>query len=162
MTKTGIIVKTILAPIIVSPGAGKDLHAFGNILTVMLSGEQTGNQLSVMCEVTPPGGGPPMHLHQREDEIFLVIEGCISYCVNGKWTEVEPGGMAYLPRGVPHTFRNVGETPSRHWIITTPSGFEVFFSRCAEEFAKATVPDMGRIIEIFSEHGLALMEGEQK
>ena len=154
--------KTTLTPTIVRPGEGKDLHAFGNVLTVMLGGDQTGNQLSVMSEVTPPGGGPPPHVHHREDEIFLVIEGRISYCVNDKWMEAEPGGVVYLPRGVPHTFRNVGESPSRHWIITTPSGFEIFFSRCAAEFAKATGPDMGRIIEIFSEHGLALMEGEQK
>jgi mannose-6-phosphate isomerase-like protein (cupin superfamily) len=150
-----------LTPIIVPPSAGKELNAFGNLLTVMLDGQQTGNQLSVMFEVTPPGGGPPLHVHHREDEIFLGIDGRTSYFVNGEWTEVEPGGVVYLPRGTSHTFRNVGETPSRHWIITTPSGFEVFFSRCADEFAKPAPPDMGRIAEIFSEHGITLLEGEQ-
>ena len=153
--------KSTLTPTIVQPGIGKNLHAFGNILTVILSRDQTGNQLSVMSEVTPPGGGPPMHVHHREDEIFLIVEGRMSCCVNDEWTEVQPGGVVYLPRGTPHTFRNVGETPSRHWIITTPSGFEVFFSRCADEFAKAGGPDMGRIAEIFSEHGITLLEGER-
>jgi uncharacterized cupin superfamily protein len=114
-----------------------------------------------MYEVTPPGGGPPLHVHHREDEIFLVADGRISYCINDEWTEVEPGGVVCLPRGTAHSFRNVGETPSRHWIITRPSGFEVFFSRCADEFAKATPPDMERISEIFSEHGITLLEGGQ-
>jgi len=43
-------------PVIVQPGSGKDLHAFGNVLFVMLSGEQTSGLLSAMEELTPPGG----------------------------------------------------------------------------------------------------------
>jgi len=70
--------------IIIPASAGKELHAFGNILTVMLDRKQTGNQLSVMFEVTPPGGGPPLHVHRREDEVCLVIDGRISYCVSGE------------------------------------------------------------------------------
>jgi quercetin dioxygenase-like cupin family protein len=152
---------TDLSPIIVQPGEGKELHAFGNVMSVMLGGGQTGNSLTICSEVTPPGGGPPLHVHNREDEIFLVIEGRISYFANGGWTEVGPGGVVYLPRGAVHCFRNVGETPSRHWVITTPSGFEVFFSRCADEFAKGGPPDMGRIGEIFGEHGIRMVEDEQ-
>jgi len=152
---------TSLNPLIVQPGQGKELHAFGNVMSVMLGGEQTGNSLTICSEVTPPGGGPPVHVHTREDEIFLVIEGRISYFANEMWTEVGPGGVVYLPRGSVHCFRNIGETPSRHWVITTPSGFEVFFARCADEFGKGGPPDMGRIAEIFSEHSILMVDVEK-
>jgi len=145
-------------PIIVQPGMGQDLHAFGNVLTVMLSGAQTGGALSIMVEITPPGGGPPLHVHSREDEIFMVIEGRIQYFTAGQWSEVGPGGVVYLPRGAAHTYRNVGATPSRHWIITSPSGFEDFFAACAAEFAMPGGPDEARILEIHHEHGIELLK----
>jgi len=147
-----------LNPLIVQPGAGTDLHAFGNVLTVMLSGSQTGGTLSVMTEQTPPSGGPPYHVHSREDEIFIVIEGRIRYFTAGQWTEVGPGGVVYLPRGAAHTYRNVGATPNRHWIITAPSGFERFFAAGAAEFAEPSGPDEHRILEIHHQHGIELLK----
>jgi quercetin dioxygenase-like cupin family protein len=149
--------KTQLKPTIVQPGMGQELHAFGDVLTVLLGGDQTGGTLTVMSDVTPPGGGPPLHVHHGEDELFLVIEGQISYFVDGNWTEVGVGGAVYLPRGAVHTYKNVGTTPSRHWILTTPSGFETFFARCADEFAKPDGPNMDRIVEIHQEHNIDLI-----
>ncbi len=145
-------------PAILQPEMGTDLHAFGNVLSVMLRSEQTGGLISVMVETTPPGGGPPLHVHSREDEIFLVIEGQISYCVDGNWTEVRPGGVVYLPRGAAHCYHNSGMIPSRHWIITLPYGFEQFFASCAQQFASDGGPDEKRIVEIHQEYGIELLE----
>jgi quercetin dioxygenase-like cupin family protein len=144
-------------PIIVPAGEGTELRAFGDVLSVLLGGEQTGGMLAVMFDVTPPGGGPPLHVHSKEDELFLVVEGRISYCVEGVWTEVGPGGAVFLPRGSAHCYRNVGTTPSRQWILTTPSGFEQFFARCADEFAKPGGPDRSRIVEICRNQGIELL-----
>jgi quercetin dioxygenase-like cupin family protein len=149
---------TLSKPIIVQPGAGNELHAFGDVLSVLLGGDQTGGTLSVMLDVTPPGAGPPPHVHANEDELFLVVEGRISYFVEGRWTEVGVGGAVYLPRGSVHCYRNVGATPSRQWILTTPSGFERFFARCADEFARPGGPDMNRIVEISREQGIDYVE----
>jgi quercetin dioxygenase-like cupin family protein len=145
-------------PIIINPGDGKKLQAFGEINTVVLSGGQTGGRLAVMLDTTPPGGGPPLHRHSNEDEIFLVVRGRINYNVEGNWTELGPGGAVFLPRGSVHCYRNIGETPSQHWIITTPSGFENFFERCADEFAKPDGPDMTEIVEISRQHGIEYIE----
>ncbi len=149
-------------PIIVQPGAGKDLD-FGRegIASVMLSGEQTGGTLAVLSCIQQPDTGPPPHVHVNDDELFLVIEGQYSFYVDGRWTEVSGGGAVYFPRGAVHCYRNIGTTPGRHWILTTPSGFERFFARLANEVASPTGPDMNRIVEISREHGITYIDDAQ-
>ena len=130
------------------------LHAFGEEVTILLDGEQTAGKLTMWTEITPPGGGPPPHHHVNEDEAFHVLEGRVAFLSDGEWHEVRPGGAAFMPHGVVHTFKNVGDQPSRMLIMTTPSGFEKFFARCAKEFAKAGGPDVSRIVQIGAEHGI--------
>ena len=139
---------------IVRQNEARVLHAFDEEVTILLDGEHTGGKLTMWTEITPPGGGPPPHYHSNEDEAFHVLQGRVAFLVNGEWREVGPGGTAFMPRGVVHTFKNVGDQPSRMLISTTPSGFEKFFARCAEEFAKPAGPDMPKIIEIGVEHGV--------
>ena len=143
---------------IVQPDEGATLRAFGGTMQILLGGAETGGRLVVGLETTPPGGGPPPHRHRDEDELFLVIEGREEFLADGRWTPVGPGGAVYLPRGTTHTFRNAGDTPSRHWLLVTPSGFERFFAGCAEAFAAAGGPDLARVSALLAEHGIEIAE----
>jgi quercetin dioxygenase-like cupin family protein len=144
-------------PVLVQPEEGTVLHAFGETMTVMLGGGQTAGQLAIISAQTPPGVGPPPHIHTREDEIFLVEEGSVSYFADGEWSAVRPGGAVFLPRNQVHTYRNDGESPSRHWIVTVPSGFESFFGEAAAEFESGGEPDIGRLVEVCAAHGIELL-----
>ena len=130
------------------------LHAFGEEVTILLDGKGTGGKLTMWTEITPPGGGPPPHYHLNEDETFHVLEGRVAFLSGGEWHEVGPGGAAFMPRGVVHTFKNVGGQPSCMLITASPSGFEKFFACCAEEFAKPAGPDMSQITNIGEQHGI--------
>lgn len=143
-------------PVIVQSHEGATLHAFGSAMQILLGGAETGGLLALALETTPPGGGPPPHLHRAEDELFLVLEGREEFLAEGRWTPVGPGGAVFLPRGTAHTFRNAGDAPSRHWVLTTPSGFEHFFAGCADAFAAPGGPDMARVMEMFATHGIEL------
>ncbi|KAB2675594.1 MAG: cupin domain-containing protein [Verrucomicrobia bacterium] len=146
--------KTPLHPVVVLPGTGKVLRAFGDEITVHLGGADTGGEFAMFTDVTPPGGGPPPHYHRNEEEWFLVLEGRVEFFRDGAWGEVPVGTTVFIPRGLVHTFRNCGDTPLKLLIHTKPAGFEVFFGRCADEFAKPGPPDMARIVGIAAEHGI--------
>ena len=139
---------------IVHPQDAPVIAAFGDCATFHLTGEQTGGKYTMFTNVTQPGCGPPPHRHDREDEWFLVLEGRAEFFKDGVWTEVPVGTSVFMERGTVHTFRNIGDTPLKQVIHTSPSGFETFFSRCAGEFNKAGGPDMARIVEISAEHGI--------
>ena len=145
-----------LVPIIVPDGEGPVLEAFGDTMQIKLGAEHTGGAFALGLITTPPGGGPPPHRHRNEDELLLVLEGRYRFLTSGEWTEVGPGGVIFIPRGAIHTYQNIGDTPSRHWVLATPSGFESFFRKCAVVFAEANAgpPNMPRLLNICGEYGI--------
>ena len=145
-------------PTVVPQGTGTVLHAFGDQVTVKLSAAQTGGAFALCEDITPPGGGPPLHYHLHEDELFMLQEGRVRYFLEAEWIDLEPGAVVFAPRKSIHTFRNVGDRPCRQLIMTTPSGFETFFARCATEFARPGGPDLARLADISAEHGIHFVE----
>jgi quercetin dioxygenase-like cupin family protein len=145
-------------PVITRPGEGRVLRAFGDEVTVMLSGEQTGGVFSMVRIVTPPGGGPPPHWHEREEEWFHVLAGRVEFFLEGEWFEVPPGTTAFMPRESRHSYRNIGDCPLVMIVHTAPAGFETFFERCAGVFNAPGGPDMARIVEISAEHGIFYLD----
>jgi len=141
-------------PVVILPGQGRVVEAFGDEVTFLLTGAETGGRFTMFLSVTPPGMGPPPHLHVVDDEWFHVLEGRAEFFKDGGWVEVPPGTSVFIPHGTVHTFRNAGDAPLKQLVHASPSGFEIFFTRCAEQFHQEGGPDMGRIMEIATEHGI--------
>jgi len=141
-------------PVIVAPGEGRVIRAFGSEMVFHLTGAETEGRQMLATIIAPPGDGPPLHYHENEDETFLVQEGRISFYGEGRWREVEPGTIVFAPKRSVHSLKNVGTTTGRILVSASPAGFETFFARCAEVFSRPGAPDMARIIEISAEHGI--------
>src|SRR5215203_6597790 len=137
-----------LHPTFMPPDAGSVLHAFGETVIMHLDSGATGGTLNLWTEITPPGGGPPAHYHEHEDECYAVQEGRVAFFAEERWREFGPGAVVFMPRRQIHAFKNVGETPSRMLLSTTPGGFDRFFARCHDEFKTAAAPDMERILRL--------------
>lgn len=147
-----------IEPVIRPASQGRVLRAFGEEATILLDGAATGGRFTSFMEVTPPTAGPPPHYHEREDEWFHVLEGTVSFFANGQWTDAHPGDEVFVPRQSVHTFKNNTDSPTRMLIHTAPSGFETFFAKAAEQFAKPEGPDMALIIQIAADHGIHFVE----
>jgi quercetin dioxygenase-like cupin family protein len=152
-----VAAEALLAPVVVPPGGGQCIRAFGNALLLKLTGEQTGNAVSLALAEAAPHHGPPLHVHDREDEIFIILEGQYRVFSEGEWSDAGPGSVVFLPRGVAHTFRVESDEPGRHWVITTSGDFGHYFLDCAEVFAVPGPPDAARLGAIGATHGMRIV-----
>jgi quercetin dioxygenase-like cupin family protein len=139
--------------LVIPPDAGRSVAAFGTTAVFKLEGCHTGGALSLGVAETPPGAGPPPHVHRLDDEVFVVLEGELSFLTATGWVPAPRGSVVYAPRGAPHTFRNAGPTTSRHLVLTLPSGFDEFYVRCAELFVPGGPPDPQQLRAIAAEFG---------
>lgn len=120
----------------------------------ILDARATGGAMSIVDSLSPVGSGPPRHVHMAEDETFVMLTGLCRVWIEGEESIKGPGETVFIPRGTEHTFRVIGDEPSRHLVILTPGGFEGFFSDMAK--GQFRIPaDMARIEESAQRHNLA-------
>ena len=108
---------------------------------VLVRSEQSSGRVGVIESLMPPGaGGPPLHKHDF-DEAFYVIDGELTFKLDGELVTVGAGELAFAPGGEPHTFTNRSDAPARFLIVCTPAGFEREFARRAARKDGVDPPD---------------------
>ena len=145
---------------ILNPGQEQAVWVFRELMEFKATGAQTNGSFSLWVDTPLPGYGPPLHVHHREDEAFLVLEGSIAFSDGKHRVEVEPGAWVWVPRGTPHTFKNVGSTARKMVVVATPAGVEGFFLEAgqpAEDRTTPPPPDPERIIEVAARHGTEIV-----
>ena len=115
------------APVLRTPGEGRVIAVVGDVYRFLATGEDTGGKYALWEAIVPPGGGPPPHVHSREEEGFYVLDGEITFTVNGKRVVAMAGTFANMPVGTPHSFKNEGDRPARMLISVAPAGLEGMF-----------------------------------
>jgi quercetin dioxygenase-like cupin family protein len=110
----------------------------------LVPNEVTGGRLSVFQATVPEGFGPPRHIHTREDEVFLVIDGDVSFDIDGDLQFAGPGASVYMPRGVPHTFR-IQSPVARMLGVMTPGAFEELFRNLSVPADERVLPPPGNV-----------------
>ncbi len=138
-----------------SPEA-RPLRIMGEQVYIRLRSSETGGAYSVIEDETPPGGGPPLHVHSYEDESFCVLEGEYEIQIGEEVVRGVPGTWLFAPRGVPHRFKNVSPGTSRLLALFSPGGFEEFFEEvdAAGSEGPPAFPVIVGIAERYGNHAL--------
>jgi quercetin dioxygenase-like cupin family protein len=151
------------APIALAAGEGEALWFLGVLAIIKASTETTAGRVAVIEHLAPRSSGSPLHVHHDEDEWFYVIEGEVTFWVDGEVTVAGAGSFVYGPRDIPHTFSVSSET-ARFLLVTEPSGFEAFVRAVGEPAADLVIPpapteppDVAAMARLAAEHGMEIL-----
>ena len=115
-----------------TPITAEELNFLGSRCRILATSESTDGAYGLvdMIEVAA-GDMPPLHVHHTHDEGFLLLEGRLSLFLPNREIALCPGEFVLAPRGIPHTYQ-VGDSPARWLVLSTPPGFEQFVEDVAE------------------------------
>jgi quercetin dioxygenase-like cupin family protein len=109
------------------PGEGRTVAVVGDVYRFLAMGEDTNGKYALWEAIVPPGGGPPPHIHSREEEGFYILEGEITLQIGDQRLVASAGMFANMPVGTPHSFKNESDKPAKMLISVAPAGLEMMF-----------------------------------
>ena len=116
---------------------------------------ETNGAMFVMENANSAKGGPPRHLHHDVDELFYVLEGEYVVEVGSERFALKAGECVLGPRGIPHAFAFVGQTPGRLLLTFAPAGkMEAFFNSRERRGIKPGLYATAGDAETFREFGM--------
>jgi quercetin dioxygenase-like cupin family protein len=121
---------------VTKPREGRTIAVVGDVYRFLAVGEDTNGKYALWEALVPPGGGPPPHVHSREEEGFYVLEGEVTLQVGGERLVAGAGTFANMPVGTLHSFRNEGNRPARMLISVAPAGLEQMFIEVGQPVAE--------------------------
>jgi quercetin dioxygenase-like cupin family protein len=112
--------------------------------------DSNGSQTVFEVEVPPGARVPAPHSHDAFEETLYTLEGVWTWTIDGVTTEVGPGEVVCIKRGIVHGFENRGDTTAKGLALVSPGVFGPDYFR---EVAEA-IPDPERVAEVMRRHGL--------
>jgi mannose-6-phosphate isomerase-like protein (cupin superfamily) len=104
----------------------------GERYIIRTTSEEVNGAYSVLEVVADPRNGVPMHVHDNEEEHFIILGGKAIVANGNSRVEVGAGSSVTIGKGVPHAWCNPSEaTPLRMLVLFTPGGLEELFRRNA-------------------------------
>jgi quercetin dioxygenase-like cupin family protein len=132
------------------------------LMVPRVTGDQSAGSFSLIEQHLPEGSVTPLHVQPGEDETFHVLDGRLTFHLDGAQVEAGPGETVLVPRGTPHAFR--ADTPARCLVLDVPAGHEQFFAAVGRPAPEHTLPpppdrppDMAEMADAAAQAGFAIL-----
>lgn len=133
------------------------LDIFGDLVSIKVSGDETGNRYTVMTSTTPPLGGPPLHTHVSDFETFYIVDGTFLFELDGEEVHANTGDVVQIPPGVRHLYQNIGAEPGRMLLVVAPAGLDEFFIELDALLRAHAEPPMAEIGALHAKYKMELL-----
>jgi mannose-6-phosphate isomerase-like protein (cupin superfamily) len=152
-----------MKPIIQIPQQGRTVSLVGDVYRFLATGEDTNGKYALIEALVGPGGGPPPHAHSREEEGFYILEGEVTFTVNGERVVATAGMFADMPVGTPHSFKNESNKPAKMLVWVAPAGLEKMFMEIGVPLAEGattalppTREDIEKLLAVAPKYGIEI------
>ncbi|MGE9295357.1 MAG: cupin domain-containing protein [Puniceicoccales bacterium] len=129
----------------------------GTTTRFLLTGEQTGGQFTLYRITAGQGDIVPLHVHEYEDETFMVREGQLRVVVAGEVFLASPGDVVFAPRHIAHSWEAVAEGMTTFDLMSTPTGMEIMFQELG---ALTHDAPMGTVLDICQRAGIRFLPAD--
>jgi quercetin dioxygenase-like cupin family protein len=153
-----------MTPTLRTPTEGRTIAVVGDVYRFLATGDDTNGKYALIEAIVPPGGGPPPHVHSREEEGFYILEGEITFTINGERVVATAGMFANMPVGIPHSFKNESNRPAKMLISVAPAGLEKMFFEFGVPLAEGataglppTKEEIEKLLAVAPKYGIELL-----
>ncbi|WP_329249986.1 cupin domain-containing protein [Actinoallomurus sp. NBC_01490] len=143
-----------------NPGEGQAYTYFGAELENVVSTTETDGVVTVSRLHMQRDEAPPLHVHSREDESWVVLSGRVRFWAGStsldtcEVHDAEPGAYIYGPRSVPHTLQPITST-AVILTINSPGAVEGYFKGVGHTDTSRTADD---IADLLAEYGVKILD----
>lgn len=121
---------------------------------IKISGKDTDGALSIFEYTGNVKGGPPLHIHHYQDEIFFILDGEYLFKVGEDRYHLTKGDTIFLPRKVPHAFAQITDK-GRMLLMFQPSGKMEDYFRVIAQFKGIPTQEEGA--KSFADHDMQVV-----
>jgi quercetin dioxygenase-like cupin family protein len=120
------------------PTEGRTITIVGDVYRFLAVSDDTNGKYAMWEAIVLPGGGPPPHVHSREEESFYILEGEITFSFGEGRLVASAGTFANVSVGTLHSFKNETNRPAKMLISVAPAGLEEMFFEVGQSVPTGT------------------------